>query len=679
MKVPTPQQHTGGWLRRSAFVLVCLALSRVYVGSDAFPVQVVPQQPTNHGRLPSGKRGQSMVVGKVGVAALSSSAQNDFESKSSSAVLEDYGNIRDSWSLVVLGDLHLEDDMTAHLQARQDLLDAMQALSIWLSPPETKDRNHQQQSVAVDQMKTVKDVIEGIQQARAGDLSVDQLEILLAYKKATTPPGGGGGLLQTFLVSLGDLGRKDIRHEPGDAGTTKSFLDAKEFLDGFGMPYDVVSGNHDLEGLDEFDTDAANLQAWMDCFQKPTPQFCRYVGEKTVLLGLSTVRFRDSPHSSHEVHIDDAQLDWFVQTVQAHPASEGWKILVFSHAPITGSKLRVLQNVHVTNGCAWLNHCSDESRRNLFIRTVQENPQIKLWCSGHFHLSQDFNDSLSTVGSCTFMQVGVIGPASTRDGKRQTRLVRGCRNRLQIYTVSHHEVPRGAHDGDEEKTSLFATTKYSDKSSSKSSSSLPSWIRLDADIDLETGEVVTPIVEEKEDEENVNGAKKDWFQAYTPREEDGCYIETANNDGSLFTTLLQGDDTDSIVCWWHMKDGRVLGLHQGQLVEYDAETLSPLGIVLNHNDLKSRRSSVSSSSSSTANSKQGQKQVVVVENGTVLALIDESALDDSQRIQVVHPNDDGSYWRKYQRNKRIRQEEKAREALAKTWLLQQKEQQTKQM
>lgn len=35
-------------------------------------------------------------------------------------------------------------------------------------------------------------------------------------------------------------------------------------------------------------------------------------------------------------------------------------------------------------------------------------------------------------------QVGVIGEKSTRDGRRQTRMIRGTEERLQIYTISHH-------------------------------------------------------------------------------------------------------------------------------------------------------------------------------------------------------------------------------------------------
>jgi len=88
-----------------------------------------------------------------------------------------------------------------------------------------------------------------------------------------------------------------------------------------------------------------------------------------------------------------------------------------------------------------------------------------------------------------------------------------------------------------------------------------------------------------------------------------------------------------------------LGLHEGMLVEYDAETLSPLGVVVNSKLL-------------------GNREVLVVEEGTAVVLVDNETKD----IEVVHPNDDGSYWRKFQRNKKVRQEEKLREAIAKKWM-----------
>lgn len=91
-----------------------------------------------------------------------------------------------------------------------------------------------------------------------------------------------------------------------------------------------------------------------------------------------------------------------------------------------------------------------------------------------------------------------------------------------------------------------------------------------------------------------------------------------------------------------MADGRVIGLHEGQVVEYDAETLSPLGIVVEKKALDGR-------------------EVMVVQDGTAMVLVEPT----TKAFEVVHPNNDGSYWRKFQRNKKVRQEEKARELAAK--------------
>ncbi|CAN0347597.1 unnamed protein product, partial [Scytosiphon promiscuus] len=82
--------------------------------------------------------------------------------------------------------------------------------------------------------------------------------------------------------------------DPGSAGTTKCFELARDYLDGFQAPVDIVSGNHDLEGLNEFATDRENLSAFQAAFDKDSPQFATVIAEKTLCLGLSTVRFRDA-------------------------------------------------------------------------------------------------------------------------------------------------------------------------------------------------------------------------------------------------------------------------------------------------------------------------------------------------------------------------------------------------
>ena len=63
----------------------------------------------------------------------------------------------------------------------------------------------------------------------------------------------------------------------------------------------------------------------------------------------------------------------------------------------------MVQAVHVKNRCAWLNHSSNPE---VFLGLVHRFPNIRLWFSGHFHLSQNYADSVATVGGCAFLQTG---------------------------------------------------------------------------------------------------------------------------------------------------------------------------------------------------------------------------------------------------------------------------------
>lgn len=44
------------------------------------------------------------------------------------------------------------------------------------------------------------------------------------------------------------------------------------------------------------------------------------------------------------------QMAWFEALLEAH---KGRPVVVFTHAPPMGSGLKVVQNVHVKNRCAW--------------------------------------------------------------------------------------------------------------------------------------------------------------------------------------------------------------------------------------------------------------------------------------------------------------------------------------
>lgn len=229
------------------------------------------------------------------------------------------------------------------------------------------------------------------------------------------------------VVQLGDLG--GYKHRPG---SRDCFAVASEYLSTFGVPVALITGNHDLEG-DEFECDRENLTAWQEAFQQ-NHYWALPLGP-VLAVGLSTVRFRSNAHSVHEVYIDDDQMAWFGSVLEQNTQRP---IIIFTHAPPMGSGLKVVQNVHVKNRCAWLNH-SDRPQR--FMQLVERHPNIKVWFSGHFHLSQNYADSISVVGSCAFVQTGVIGECN-RDGNRQSRLLRFDDDGYQLYTVDHGDAGR---------------------------------------------------------------------------------------------------------------------------------------------------------------------------------------------------------------------------------------------
>ena len=108
----------------------------------------------------------------------------------------------------------------------------------------------------------------------------------------------------------------------------------------------------------------------------------------------------------------------------------------------------MLQECHVVNGCCWLNHSGGATTRK-FIELVRKHRCIKAWFSGHFHLGQDYQDSITfpTIpreigpypnrGSCVFAQTSVMRGGTSRDKRRQSRLLRGNKDGFEICTVDH--------------------------------------------------------------------------------------------------------------------------------------------------------------------------------------------------------------------------------------------------
>ena len=225
-----------------------------------------------------------------------------------------------------------------------------------------------------------------------------------------------------LVVQLGDHG--GYSH----CGTRQSFEEGREFLQGMGKPFHTLIGNHDLEGP-EFATDAESVAGFCQAFSYSRPFHSADWGPALGVL-LSSTRFRDNPNSHHEVHVDDEQFDWLERTLDENRQRPTF---VFSHAPILGSGVRVLQSIHLMCPNAWLNHTDRPER---FIELVARHPQVKLWFSAHNHLGQQYPDSISVVGNCAFVHTGVIGDV-TRDERRHSRLIECDDDGLTLFTFDH--------------------------------------------------------------------------------------------------------------------------------------------------------------------------------------------------------------------------------------------------
>jgi len=295
-----------------------------------------------------------------------------------------------------------------------------------------------------------------------------------------------------------------------------------------------------------------------------------------------------------------------------------------------GAGLRVLQKNHVVNGCCWLNHSSGDITKK-YIDLVRKHRSIKAWFSGHFHLGQDYEDSITfpagnNRGACTFVQTAVMRSGTTRDGRQQSRLLKGTKDGFEVLTVNH------AKGGE---------------------------VRLDATITYSSCNEETAVAAHPSEDYDHD----QFFSAYTPSDDDGC--EITYDQG----TILDDAGADDVVCWWKLKCGRVLGVHEGMVVEYDASTLAPLGLVVAKDELAGRKVAVVDSGLDAEcfmTDEVGMEGADCVEQDVMEQAV--ILYDEEGRVTVVQPNEDGSYWRKIVRNKMIRMKEVRREKAAKAFM-----------
>ena len=236
-------------------------------------------------------------------------------------------------------------------------------------------------------------------------------------------------------------------------------------------------------------------------------------------------------------------------------------------------------------------------------------------------------------GSCVFAQTSVMRAGTSRDTRQQSRLIRGNRDGFEICTVNH------AAGGT---VRLDATISYTD----------------------DNHEVGVYEHEHAELDENPNFVK-----VYSPSEGDECYVAYDDADGVSIDPTHGCQVDGETIAWWHMSCGRVLGVYDGRLIEYEPSTLAPLGLVVGSDELEGKEVVVVGSGLEECNvgTSQGMEGADCADNEgeeQAVLLVDKA----SGAITVVQPNEDGSYWRKIVRNKMVRMKESRRVKAAKVWM-----------
>lgn len=225
---------------------------------------------------------------------------------------------------------------------------------------------------------------------------------------------------------------------------------------------------------------------------------------------------------------------------------------------------------------------------------------------------------------------------TSRDGRQQSRLIRGNDKGFEICTVDHQK------DG---KVRVDASITYTDENH-------------------EIG------VYAHKDEELAGDT---YFKVYQPCAGDSLHPPDAGYIPYDKSGILSVDEevTNDTVAWWMMASGRTMGLLNGMLVEYDTSTLAPLGLIVGADELLGKRITVIDSGLENNCLIPDDNEVgmegaeCVVTAGAVREQAVVMYDMKTKQATVIQPNEDGSFWRKIVRNKMVRMQEVRRVKAAK--------------
>ena len=237
-----------------------------------------------------------------------------------------------------------------------------------------------------------------------------------------------------LAVSMGDMGTGEMR------GAKEAMLECRSFFDILPCETVTLLGNHDVEYRPDAKSRAYLPEQWRkEVFGTDVP-WRAVEAEGFLLLCLSIERQSEELFlSPNALYLSPEQTAWARAILAVH---KDMPTIIISHSPVAGSGLRCCPPVHHRATDAFMGQNFDPC---IWKTILDENPQIFMWCSAHFHMGHAYARAVTVRGTTTHVSCGVMCSCA-RDDTRQTRLLElkdGC---VQLYTMDHLQNGLLSHD-----------------------------------------------------------------------------------------------------------------------------------------------------------------------------------------------------------------------------------------
>ncbi|MDF2627053.1 MAG: hypothetical protein K0R39_884 [Symbiobacteriaceae bacterium] len=181
----------------------------------------------------------------------------------------------------------------------------------------------------------------------------------------------------------------------------------------------ATTGNHEF--YDFSVSDEVLLNRWREAFGVEQPYSSRVFGGVHFIM-LADEQWQTAPYNNDWCWITPAQLRWFEETLASHRDLD---TIVFMHQPLNETVV----------GSIGARPFGGTNYAKEIYTLLEQNPQVKLWFSGHTHRKVDYEGQVVEKNGVTFMGLGstiyLLGRSS--EG-RNVRDNNACQSRfLEIY------------------------------------------------------------------------------------------------------------------------------------------------------------------------------------------------------------------------------------------------------